>query len=95
MPTIRFVKNYPELQVEMGANLMEQLLLAGVPVASSCHGDGICARCRVQIVAGQENISPKTELEKILGDRMTIRFDQRVSCQVKVLGDITVDTTYW
>ena len=95
MPFIRFVKDYPALEVAAGATLMAELRAAGLPVASSCNGDGVCAKCRIQIVEGAENLSRETPLEEILRARNRIPRDQRVSCQTKVLGDIKVDTGYW
>lgn len=74
---------------------MQALLDGGLPVASSCKGDGVCAKCRIEIVAGKENLSPENELEAFLRERHSIPRAQRVSCQTQVLGDITVDTTYW
>lgn len=95
MPVIRFVKNYPELQVETGANLMKSLLDAGRPVASSCNGDGICGKCRVIIVSGAENLSAINAREEILRTRLKIPTEYRISCQTQVLGDIQIDTLYW
>lgn len=95
MPTIRFVKNYPDLQVETGAVLMKELLKAGLPVASSCHGDGICGKCRIQIVRGSENLSKINALETLVRERLKVPREYRISCQTQVLGDITIDTSYW
>jgi 2Fe-2S ferredoxin len=95
MPFIRFVKNFPEREVASGANLMEELLLAGLPVASSCHGDGICGKCRVRVISGMENLSPINALERMLRDRLRIPNEFRISCQSRVFGDVVVDTTYW
>ena len=95
MPLIRFVKNRDPINVEAGANLMESLLGAGLPVASSCHGDGICAKCRIQIIEGAENLSQINPRERILRDRLRIAREYRISCQTLVLGDVTVDATYW
>jgi ferredoxin, 2Fe-2S len=95
MPVIRFVKNIAEIEVESGSLLMPALLGAGLPVASSCHGDGVCAKCRVVVVAGSENLSRIESVEQMLRDRLKIPKDVRISCQTKVLGDVTIDTTYW
>lgn len=95
MPVIRFVKNRPELHVEHGAVLMKSLLDAGLPVASSCHGDGICAKCRITIVEGAENLSKINSLEQMLRDRLRLPREIRISCQTQVLGDITIDASYW
>jgi 2Fe-2S ferredoxin len=95
MPQIRFVKNLPPITVESGEILMQALLRAGLPVASSCHGDGICARCKILIVEGAENLSQINPAEQILRDRLRIAREVRISCQTRVLGDITVDASYW
>ena len=74
---------------------MQALLSAGLPVASSCHGDGVCAKCRVQVVAGLENLSKIENLEQNLIDRNRLSPDKRIACQTRVFGDVTVDTAYW
>lgn len=66
---------------------------AGVPLANSCGGVGVCARCRVRVVAGVSNLSPPTSVE--------MRFNrgfgegERMACQAVVAGDCVVTTTYW
>jgi ferredoxin, 2Fe-2S len=74
---------------------MQALLAAGLPVASSCGGDGVCAKCRVEIIEGGGGLSPRTNLELSLSDRHQIPANERISCQATVEGDITVDTGYW
>lgn len=95
MPLISFKKNRTPLTVEPGANLMKALLDGGLPVASSCGGDGVCAKCKIQILEGEQNLSSANETEKFLKESKGIPAGQRISCQCEVLGDITVDTTYW
>lgn len=94
MVTIRFL-NRPSIDVEGGSNLMKALLDGGVPVASSCGGDGVCRKCVLKIVKGAENLPVPNELEEHLIDRDSLTKNQRISCQVVVNGDITVDTPYW
>lgn len=74
---------------------MKALLAGGLPVASSCKGDGVCAKCRVTITEGNRNLSAQNEREALLRERHSIEKTQRVSCQVTVEGDVTVDTSYW
>jgi 2Fe-2S ferredoxin len=83
------------LEVPAGSTLMTVLLDAGLPVASSCRGDGVCAKCRIQIPEGRKNLSPENDLEKHLRERHGFDKIERVSCQVQVLGDITIDASYW
>lgn len=74
---------------------MDELLLAGLPVASSCHGDGICGKCRIRIIAGAENLSKQNAVEELVRERLKIAKEYRISCQTQVNGDIVIDTAYW
>jgi len=60
---------------------------AGAPIGNSCGGIGICNRCRVRIVEGSENLTPRTRFETDP--------EQRLACQTVVLGDCVVTTNYW
>ena len=66
---------------------------AGVPLASSCGGVGVCARCRVRVVEGVSNLSPATSVEV----RFNCGFEEgeRMACQAVVGGECVVTTTYW
>ena len=74
---------------------MQALLDASIPVASSCKGDGVCAKCRIDIIEGQKNLSTENERELFLRERHAVPKSQRISCQTEVLGDITIDASYW
>ncbi len=74
---------------------MEALLKAGLPVASSCHGDAVCGKCRVEVVEGWDHLSQPVGVEEIVNRRLKIKAPYRISCQAQVLGDILIDTTYW
>lgn len=96
MPKISIAKNPGKsIEVERGTNLMKALLAAGVPVASSCRGDGACAKCRLRIVSGSQNLTKPHELEEFLIERYKLKSSERISCQCEVLGDVCVDATYW
>lgn len=74
---------------------MEALQDAQIPVASSCGGDGVCAKCRLQIMEGAENLTRETPLEKKLKAQNKFTPDERVSCLTRVQGDISVHADYW
>lgn len=85
----------PVIDVPEGEVLMKALLRAGRPVASSCNGDGVCGKCRIEVVKGAENLSAETPLEIFLRDRYKLAPEFRISCQTRVLGPVTVDASYW
>jgi ferredoxin len=65
----------------------------GAPLANSCGGVGVCARCRVRILAGAEHLSAPTSVETRFSRGFAA--DERMACQAVVHGDCEVTTTYW
>lgn len=76
-------------------SLMGILLKAQLPVASSCKGEGICGKCRVLVLKGNENLSLPTGLETKTKNKNKITDSERLACQAYLTGDITIDTNYW
>ena len=107
-PKIRFKKSelskkHGELElsrepgdVSLDASLMDSLLANGLPVASSCRGDGVCTKCRLHVHALEPNaVIPPSDFERGLLRKIGADPDERISCQTKVLGLIEVDADYW
>ncbi len=95
MPKITIASSGKVLEAPEGANLFEFLNDNGVPVASSCGGEGVCTKCLVRVIEGAENLSPPNELENDMNDINEFPKAHRMSCQTKVYGDIVIDTDYW
>lgn len=95
MPTVKIPKLNLALEFAQGENLMQGLLRHQLPVASSCQGDGICLKCKMQILDGEENLSPLSQLEERHRREGKLTADERLSCQAKVMGDLTIRTGYW
>jgi ferredoxin len=68
---------------------------AAAPIGNSCGGVGVCARCRVRVVAGSENLSPPTSIELRVGTARGFAADERMACQAVVAGECEVTTSYW
>jgi len=62
-----------------------------IPIASSCRGYGACKWCKIRILKGIEHLSKKSTHEK----NTELAENERLSCQCKTHGDITIDTSYW
>ncbi len=96
MPKISIPQKNLSFEVENNSNLMDSLLAAGLPVASSCHGDGICSMCKVKVwglISGPENFAENLEREVL--KRNKCEADERLSCQITVVSDLIVTTKYW
>lgn len=99
-------KEVTEIEVETGANLRAAALqhkltvhhhmpgMATLAQYLNCKGNGMCGTCSVLITKGMENCSPRTIFEQVhlYTDLSSVgKTDQyRLSCQVKVQGDIEV-----
>lgn len=96
MPKIKFSKaNREDLEVENGETLMQALTSRGVPVASSCSGKLVCAKCYIQVTDGSYNLSMPDQEERDFMEVKGIDKNCRMACACKVEGDITIDTPYW
>jgi ferredoxin len=92
-----------EVVCAAGARLRDVLRGAGIAVYAdptglvNCHGLGTCGTCAVHVEPGSTALSPPTAVERWrLGfpphrDGLAARL--RLSCQARVLGDVTV--TRW
>jgi 2Fe-2S ferredoxin len=74
---------------------MNTLLDHGIPVASSCGGDGICGKCKIHISQGWAGINHASEDEKFVLEKIKAGLNMRLSCQVQVKEDLEIDASYW
>jgi ferredoxin len=96
MSSITFVKENKEIIVAQGANLREKAIQNQVDLYTfngklmSCGGYGQCAKCVVEIVAGMENLSARTDFES---RKLAKKPDSyRLACQTIVNGEVSVKT---
>lgn len=75
--------------------LLDVARRAAVPLGNSCGGTGICARCRVRVVTGRENLTAPTSVETRVSAERGLGEDERLACQSVVTGNCTVTTAYW
>lgn len=78
-----------------GGTILRAALRARQPLARSCRGGGVCAACRVRVVAGSEHVLPMNEAEKALAAREPLAEEERYACLARVVGDVAVTTRYW
>ena len=75
--------------------LLDVARRAGVPIGNSCGAIGVCARCRITVLSGAENLTPPTAIESQVSQRRKLDPDERLACQAVVTGDCAITTTYW
>ena len=92
MPRVTFL--HPEGksgEVSEGLSLLEVAEQLGFPLNHDCGGNASCTTCRVDVIAGEENLSDIDFDEQDLLDReaMTEPY-HRLGCQARVFGDVIV-----
>ena len=55
-----------------------------------CGGKGRCTTCKMIVLKGMEHLSGVTHVEKKYAEEGLLRENERLACQVRVSGDITV-----
>lgn len=79
------------LLVSKGAVLLEALQAAGIPVSSSCGGNGTCGTCRVLIQASDaKTLPPRNDLEEEMNRDRRFPENERLSCQWEVQQNLTI-----
>jgi len=79
------------IEVSKDQDILSALTDKGYYVKSSCGGNASCSDCIIKVVSGQDNMeSPTFEEIKFLGNVFHIT-KERMSCQAKLCGDVTID----
>jgi len=96
MGNIQFVKEKQEVIAADGANLRLKAMENRVDLYTfsgkmmNCGGYGQCGTCIVEIVEGEENLSPRTDVENRKLKKKPPNY--RLACQTLVNGPIGVKT---
>lgn len=96
MANIKFLKEDKDVIVAEGSNLRFKALENGIDIYTlfgkmmNCGGYGQCGTCVVAVESGEENLSPRTQVE----ERKLRKWpgNCRLACQTKVNGPVTIVT---
>jgi ferredoxin len=98
MPIITYTREDVQVEVPEGDTVRYPALEHDVPVYCglwkfvNCHGNGMCGTDRV-LVSPAINANPLTLMEKIwLRKDLKRNPNLRLACQVRVYGDVSVET---
>ncbi|HME72819.1 MAG TPA: 2Fe-2S iron-sulfur cluster-binding protein [Myxococcota bacterium] len=92
---MRFLPSGRTLRVMPRTNLLEAARAAGLPIAQACSGEGLCARCAVLVLRGDQGIAPETERESQAKRRNRVAPELRLACQAVPTADVDVTASYW
>jgi len=75
---------------EGNISILDVSLLHKVPHLWECGGRGKCTTCRVQVLEGSANLSPRTRREQMLARRRGWDETTRLACQARLQGDVVL-----
>ena len=62
-----------------------------IPHWRECGGNARCTTCRVRVLEGSANLSPRSEREKEIAESRGWDASVRLACQTRLLGEATVE----
>jgi Na+-transporting NADH:ubiquinone oxidoreductase subunit F len=77
------------VSVRGGQSLLSSLGSVGIFIPSACGGKGSCGLCKLRVVSGTDEEPLPTELPWLTPEEVRKRI--RLSCQVKVRGDLSIE----
>jgi ferredoxin len=96
MAVIKFVNENREVIAADGGNLRFKALENNIDLytfmgkLTNCGGYGQCGTCVVEVVEGEENLSPRTEVEQRKLKKKPESY--RLACQTLVNGPVSIKT---
>ena len=94
IPTVRVLPSQITFAVEPGTTVFEAAVKNGIWWPTICHGSVECASCHMEVIEGEERISPMEEKEQEVLDRVLGRDEpqrqERLACCAQITGDIIV-----
>jgi len=82
----KLIVNDQEVEVEVGARIVDKIEELGVPIGCS---NGVCGTCEVEVIEGMENLPERNQEELDLG----MEGNRRLGCQL-CINDGTVKLTF-
>jgi adenylate cyclase len=91
MPSIHFLPDDIESEVEENETILNAAIKAGIPLTHVCGGTARCTTCRVLVLDGVDSgVIPRNEEEARLADKLCFDPKVRLACQSRVTGNVRV-----
>lgn len=76
-------------RLKRGASLLDLAADEDLNISFGCFS-GRCGFCRVEIIAGAENLGSRTDLEEVYFDQMGGSSNERLACQCRPTGPVSL-----
>jgi ferredoxin len=92
MPVLTVKTDKKKITVEHDAALIDICENHETSILFGCR-DGACGACLVRILENPQNLSPIQESEQDFLETMAARPDERLACQCRIFGDVTLEVS--
>jgi 2Fe-2S ferredoxin len=92
MPIVKYVNEGKEVEVPIGASILQASQEGGLPEGYACGGVCACSTCHVYVKKGAELLSEMQDDENdILDKAFDVRSTSRLGCQARIEKDGVVE----
>ena len=92
MPTVTFRPDGRTLSVARGTRLVDAIRRIGLPIATPCGDELICAKCGVRVTG---KVGRESAREGEMKKRNRVPAELRLACTIRVQNDLEVSADYW
>jgi len=93
---IKYAGINQDISCEIGdCTILDASINNKIPHLRECGGNGKCTTCRVRILEGEENVTPRTKSEVKMAESRKWDPSIRLACQCKVKGDVKLQRLIW
>ena len=89
------VEGYERIAVPVGQTLLQAVVEAQLELSHYCGGMASCGTCRVEVLAGAENLSAMQGREEMVLGSRNVSSGARLGCQARMQGPVTVRIPRW
>ena len=89
MLRISYLPDAREVEASAGETILQAALRAGIRLTHACGSNARCSTCRVAILEGLDNCTPRTEAEQAIADHLRFKPMIRLACQTHVIGPMS------
>ena len=92
MPKVTITTDDKTIEVKEGYAMIDMCEDYDTSILFGCR-DGACGACMVKVLEGADNFSKMEDDERDFLETMAAEPDERLACQCKVLGDVTIEVS--
>jgi len=89
-PRLEILPDGTETETAESETILQAMLRCGIPQPHVCGGKARCSTCRLLVLAGLENCSPRSPKEHRIAEKLRFPPNIRLACQTHLSGPVTI-----